>query len=409
MSASPAPAPIPSWRRTMVVMIAVQGIISLALTAMAPILPAYLRQLGITTPQGIELWSGALMSVNFLLAALVSPIWGMLGDRFGRKAMVLRSTAAICLFTALMGFATHVWQLVALRGAMGLFSGFSATAIALMASQAPDHRLGYALGWLNSGQLVGALLGPVVSGAVAGFLPNERYVFHVAAALTGVAALMVAFLIRESFQRPTATQNKRLALRFGSPALAALFVVLLLGQGAVRTVQPVVALFVEQLAPGGHVALLAGLAFSITGIADLLAAPFLGRRSDQLGYRRVLLVSLLGVALMTLPQAFARNYAWFLAERFGVGLFLGGILPSAYALIGRLSDPAQRGAAYGLTSSASFLGNCLGPLLGGTVAATAGLRMVFPLTTALLLINWLWVWRSVPEVVDRSPPRNVDE
>lgn len=394
----------------MIVMVAVQGIIGLALTAMAPILPAYLRQLGVTTPRGIELWSGALMSVNFLLAALVSPIWGMLGDRFGRKAMVLRSTVAICLFTALMGFANHVWQLVALRGAMGLFSGFSAAAIALMASQAPDHRLGYALSWLNSGQLAGALLGPVAAGAAAGFLPNERYVFHGAAVLIGLAALLVALLIRESWVRPCATQKKGFFLGFGSSgALAALFVVLLLGQAAVRTVQPVVALFVEQLAPGEHVALLAGLAFSITGIADLLAAPFLGRRSDQLGYRRVLLVSLLGVALMTLPQSFAQNYRWFLAERFGVGLFLGGILPSAYALIGRLSDPAQRGVVYGLTSSASLLGNFLGPLLGGAVAATAGLRMVFPVTATLLLINWLWVWRSVPEVVDRSPPQDVDE
>ena len=391
----------------MIVMIAVQGIMSLALTAMAPILPAYLRQLGVATPQAIGLWSGVLMSVNFLLAALVSPFWGMLSDRFGRKAMVLRSTVAIALFTALMGFASHVWQLVALRAAMGLFSGFSAAAIALMATQAPDHRLGYALGWLNSGQLAGALLGPVAGGALAGVLPNERYVFHVTAGLAALAALLVALLIRESWEPPSAARQKGFSLRFGSAALASLFIVLLLGQGAVRTVQPVVALFVEQLAPGEHVALLAGLAFSITGIADLLAAPFLGRRSDQLGYRRVLLVSLLGVALLTLPQSFARSYPWFLAERFGVGLFLGGILPSAYALIGRLSDPAQRGAAYGLTSSASLLGNCLGPLLGGAVAATAGLRMVFPVTTMLLLINWLWVWYSVPRVVDRSPPQTV--
>src|SRR5579862_8520840 len=68
-----------------------------------------------------------------------------------------------------------------------------------------------------------------------------------------------------------------------------------------------------------NIATLAGIAFSITGLANVISAPLLGNRSDRIGYRRVLLICLLGGTLMTLPQAFTENYWVFTAERFGVG------------------------------------------------------------------------------------------
>ena len=51
-----------------------------------------------------------------------------------------------------------------------------------------------------------------------------------------------------------------------------------------------------------------------------------------------------------------------------------------------------------MVSSAYFVGNTLGPLTGGTIAATVGIRFVFVVTAALLLINLIWVWFTVPEV-----------
>jgi MFS transporter, DHA1 family, multidrug resistance protein len=103
-----------------------------------------------------------------------------------------------------------------------------------------------------------------------------------------------------------------------------------------------------------------------------------------------------------LPQAFTDNYWVFTAERFGVGLFIGGILPTANALVGRLVPRAERATIYGITASAMFLGNSLGPLSGGAIAAAFGLRWVFLLTATVLLANLLWVYYRVPEYVDRK-------
>ena len=79
--------------------------------------------------------------------------------------------------------------------------------------------------------------------------------------------------------------------------------------------------------------------------------------------------------------------------------FIGGILPTANALIGRSVSRENRGTIYGLTSSATFLGNSLGPLIGGGIAAGFGIRWVFVVTALLLLGNLVWVWCSVAELV----------
>ena len=53
-----------------------------------------------------------------------------------------------------------------------------------------------------------------------------------------------------------------------------------------------------------------------------------------------------------------------------------------------------------MTSSATFLGNSLGPLTGGLIAAGLGIRFVFVVTATLLLANLVWVYLKVPEYKD---------
>jgi DHA1 family multidrug resistance protein-like MFS transporter len=215
---------------------------------------------------------------------------------------------------------------------------------------------------------------------------------------------MALVLVQERFVAPKPGARKAslfqsFAILSRAPGLVPLFVVLLLAQFGVQAVQPVVTLYVQQLlGPMQAVATLGGLAFSVTGIADLIASPFLGRRSDVLGYRRVLLISLAGAALASAPQAFVSSYWGFVAWRFALGLFVGGILPTANALVGRIAPPGDRGTVYGVTASAMFLGQSLGPLSGGAIAATLGLHWVFLVTAVLLTANLIWVWRTVPEM-----------
>jgi DHA1 family multidrug resistance protein-like MFS transporter len=397
-----------AWQRTLWAMVGIQFINTMAFSVLSPIMPLFLPVLGVEAPSAVALWSGVLNGVTSFIAAFASPLWGRVADRRGRKLMLLRSTLAIGAFTALMGVAANIWQFFAFRALMGAFAGFSSASIALVASQVPERRLGFALGWLSTGQLVGSLVGPLIGGALADLTGSYRIPFYCTSATILMSTGLVWVTVRERFVAPSQTRAGRSILGSliavaRSPGLLALFFVLLMAQFGVRTVQPVVTLFVQELVGARpDLATLSGIAFSVTGLSNVIAAPFLGNRSDVIGYRRVLLICLLGASLTTLPQAFTNSYWAFTAQRFAVGLFIGGILPTANALIGRLVPRAERGTVYGITASAMFLGNSMGPLTGGAVAAAFGLRWVFLVTAAVLLANLVWVYYRVPEYVDRE-------
>ena len=391
----------PGWTKTLWLMVCVQFVMSASQTSSSPVLPLYLKTLGIDSEGAIEFWTGVLVSLPFLISAFAAPLWGSVADRRGRKMMVIRSSLANCLLMIGMGFSQHLWHLVAMRALMGVFSGFSAAAIALVATQAPSNRLGYALGWLSTGQLVGALVGPVLGGIVADLSDSNRLVFFAG----GIAALMVsltALTVTEEFS-PASGGGRRSPFRgfvilTQTPGMAVIFITMFAAQFGVRTVQPVVTPFVQELEGAlPSLATLAGFAFSVTGIGDLLVSPFLGKRSDSIGYRYVLLICLFGAAMATLPQSFVESYWQFLGLRFVLGMFIGGILPTANAMVGQLVPVGQRGLAYGVTASATFLGCFLGPMSGGIIAASFGIRWVFAVTASVFLANLAWVFLMLPK------------
>jgi DHA1 family multidrug resistance protein-like MFS transporter len=321
--------------------------------------------------------------------------------------MVLRSAVAVGLMMGLMGLCTNVWELVATRVVMGIFSGFSASAMALVATQVPEENLGFALGWLSTGQIAGALIGPLVGGLLADQIHDYRVVFYYSAGGIILIATTLTLFVREGFERGELSERARTSMweqmrRIARhPDLAPMFVVILLAQVTAIGLTPVLPLYVASVVGDvPWVGTATGAALAVTGVAGLIGAPFLGRRSDALGYRPVLIASLGGAALFTLPQAFVANIWGFIGLRFGVGIFLGGILPSANAIIGRIARPEERGQIYGITSTAQFFGRFVGPLLGGIVAAHFGFSAVFFVIGGLMLANLVWVAANVrPEAV----------
>ena len=408
MNATPQQAQ--HWQRTLWTMVGVQFVMSIAFSILSPIMPLFLPELGVVSTEAVAIWAGVLASVTSFIAIFTAPVWGGLADRYGRKLMVLRSTLGISVFTLLMGIAGNPWHMLALRAGMEALAGFNAAATVLVSTQVPEARLGYSLGWLGTGQLVGSLIGPIIGGGVADLSGSYRVPFVFAGAISLVAFLGTWRFVPERFTPPARGRQRNsllsgLSMLTRTTGLVPLIFVMLMAQFATQAVQPVVTLFVQDmLGQRPDLATLGGLAFSVTGIAGVLAVPFLGRKSDVIGYRTVLLISLFGAALFTAPQALQLGYPAFVIERFGLGLFVGGILPAANSLIGRLTTASSRGFVYGMVSSAYFIGNTLGPLTGGVVAATVGIRFVFAVTAALLLINLIWVWFTVPEAASKPAP-----
>ena len=163
-------------------------------------------------------------------------------------------------------------------------------------------------------------------------------------------------------------------------------------------IQPVLSLFVETLWPTTeHLATVAGGVFAITGLAGLISAPFWGKKGHQMGYKRVLALTLLGTGITCAPQAFVNRVYQLLTLRFVQGLFAGGILPALYTLTTLNAPEERRGGIMGITRSGLLIGNVVGPISGGFLAALIGMRPLFLFTAAMLIAVTLSARRMIKE------------
>src|SRR5687767_4251922 len=355
-----------------------------------PFLPLHLRGLGVTEAGHLERVSGLLFAAPFFAAIVTTPVWGVMGDRHGRKLMVVRASIGLSIATLLMGFARTVPQLFVLRVAQGAVSGFIAAALALMASRAPRDRMGYALGTLQTAIPTATILGPLLGGTLADLI-GYRQVFFVTSAMTLIGGVLVILLVpRDTPVRSDAgfsnvLENYRTV--FGTPQFRLLFLVLFGSQFALMSIQPVMALYVESL--GVHGRLLAtttGAIFAITGVASAIASPLWGKRGDRKGYRSTLVKALVGAAIFAIPQGLVARAWQLFVLRIGYGSFIGGIVPAVQAMIGLRAPDDRRAGIMGVTSTALMLGNLMGPLVGGAVAGSFGHRSVFFLATAVFIL-----------------------
>ena len=134
---------------------------------------------------------------------------------------------------------------------------------------------------------------------------------------------------------------------------------------------------------------------SASGLATIIAAPRLGRLSDKIGAHKVMLVALVAAGLIFIPQAFVQNPWQLMGLRFLLGLTTAGLIPSVNILIKKITPQNLTGRVFGFNMSAGYLGVFGGAVLGGQVAAYFGIRSVFFITSALLLINAVWVYFKV--------------
>ncbi|MDP9770411.1 UNVERIFIED_ORG: DHA1 family multidrug resistance protein-like MFS transporter [Atlantibacter hermannii] len=375
----------------------------LAISQILPFLPLYVAQLGVTSHEALSMWSGLTFSITFLISAIVSPMWGSLADRKGRKLMLLRASLGMAIAILLQAFATNVWQLLLLRGVMGLTSGYIPNAMALVASQVPRERSGWALSTLSTAQISGVIGGPLMGGFLADHL-GLRTVFIITAMLLMVSFLVTLFLIKEG-GRPKVKKGERLSGKavFSTlpyPALViSLFVTTMVIQLCNGSIGPILALFVQSLSPDTtNIAFLSGLIAAVPGVSALLSAPRLGKLGDRIGTSRILLATLACAIVLFFAMSFVTSPLQLGILRFLLGFADGAMLPAVQTLLLKYSSEQVTGRIFGYNQSFMYLGNVAGPLMGASVSAMAGFRWVFAATAVVVLIKLIQLARAFRRV-----------
>lgn len=363
-----------------------------------PFLTLYLAQdLNVVGEHEIGVWAGLIFAANFLTSFIFQPIWGKVADKYGRKLMLLRSGFGMALVIACMGFATHPWHLLVLRLLNGTISGFNPAAISLVSGTTPKNRMGFAMGIMQSGQVAGTILGPLIGGLMANWI-GFRPIFYITGVLIFAASLLALFLVKENFNREEALAVPQVSVIAGlkelshTPQLPALFAVTFLLQFAMISPMSLLPLYVQKLHGSSvDIALWAGFVIAVTGLSNMIASPILGRLSDKVGANRILTYALIGTGLTLIPQAFVQSVWQLIIVRFMMGVFMGGLLPSVNALIRSYTPDGMESRAFGFNTSALALGNMLGAIIGGFLSGFIGIEGLFLISGSLLIINMIWV------------------
>ncbi|TDX18634.1 DHA1 family multidrug resistance protein-like MFS transporter [Buttiauxella sp. BIGb0552] len=395
-----------NWKRNLTVAWLGCFLTGVAFSLVMPFLPLYVEHLGVTGHSALNMWSGIVFSITFLFSAIASPFWGGLADRKGRKIMLLRSALGMSIVMVLMGFASNIWQFLALRALLGLLGGFVPNANALIATQVPRHKSGWALGTLSTGGVSGALLGPMIGGFLADTY-GLRPVFFITAAVLFTCFVFTLFCIREQFtpvNKKDMLHARQVFTSLKNPKLVlSLFVTTMIIQVATGSIAPILTLYVRELAGNvSNLAFISGMIASVPGVAALISAPRLGKLGDRIGPERILICALVISVLLLIPMSMVQT-PWQLGVlRFLLGAADGALLPAVQTLLIYNSSNQIAGRIFSYNQSFRDIGNVTGPLVGAAVSASYGFRTVFLVTAGVVLFNALYSWITLRRPTART-------
>ena len=389
---------MPLWKRNLFVCWFGMFITGIGMSQIAPVLPLYIKSLGVDSAGMVAQLSGLAFGITYVVSAIFSPIWGNAADKVGRKPMLLRASLGMSVVIFSMGFAPNVPVLIGLRLLQGAITGYSTACTTLIATQTDSEHAGFALGTLSTASVGGSLIGPTIGGFIEDNLGLQP-VFFITGALMFAVFLTTMLFVKENFVREEKKKLNAREIWHSVPekkltiVLSITFFIITLG---LYSIEPIITVYVAQLsADPSHVALIAGLAFSASGLANIMTASPLGKLSDKVGAHKIILFALIAAGIIYIPQAFVTNPWQLMGLRFLLGLTLGGLNPSVNTLIKKITPGSITGRVFGFTISAGYLGCFGGSVMGGQIASAFGMRSVFYVTSALLLLNAVWVYFNV--------------
>jgi MFS family permease len=357
-----------------------------------PFMSIFVEDLGVKGSQ-VAFYTGIAVAVSALASALIAPVWGHLADKYGRKPMMVRAAVVMTFTMGALAFVPNVFWLIFLRLLNGVFSGYLPNSTALIASQVPPQKSGYALGTLATGGLAGSLIGPILGGFLADTF-GIRNVFLLTGGILAIVTFLTIFMVKENFTPVEAGDMMSTKEVFNKVKdkriLYGLFVTSFIVNVSVQSISPILTLYIRQLAGNvANVMFISGFIVSIAGVSAMLSSSTLGKWGDKIGNHRLILIGLVYSFLLYLPMAFVTS-PWQLAVlRFLLGFGSGALMPSVNSLLTKITPREGISRIFSYNQMASNFGQVAGPLMGSFIAGAISYRAVFISTSICVMINLL--------------------
>jgi DHA1 family multidrug resistance protein-like MFS transporter len=233
---------------------------------------------------------------------------------------------------------------------------------------------------------LGHSVGPLLGGLIADSL-GYRAAFWTTSGLLFAAGILTSAIVREQFTPPEEDEGSEqrkprpwdgVLLVLRTRALLSLFGIRLLMNVAFGVIGPILPLFLQTIAaPGVKIASLSGTITGLASAAGAGSAIAMGRVSDRVGPRRVLLACGALAGVLFGAQAWVRTPVQFALLRIAASVATGGIVAAASSLLAALAPKNRFGAVYGVETSISAAARAIAPMLGAALTASWGLTSAF--------------------------------
>ena len=345
-----------------------------------PVLPLFALSLH-ASPAEI----GWIVMASTLPGVLISYPAGVWSDRLGKRRLLLASLMVFATAPFLYLLISNAWQLLAVRFYHGFATAiFGTVAIAAIAERYTADRA-TRLSTYSSVTIVGRSIAPFLGGFLISLASFNAV--YLACAISGVLALMAGLLLRDDAPAATVKQER-------PPFWASLTTVLRdrrimlvsLIEAAQYLVFGAIEAFLALFAASvGIPAWQIGIILGVQLVSIVFAKPLMGRLSDRVGRRQVILPGLLvgasSVALLPLAPSFIGLSA--LSLVFGIGF--ATVTSSTTALVADLTRNGRYGASMGVLRTVMDVGQSIGPVLTGWMVGMAGYGSAFTLLAAILV------------------------
>lgn len=396
-----------NWKAVLAILTCNVVLMSASYTMLIPFLPMYLiNELGVTS-DNVNMWSGIIFSVTFIVSAVMAPIWGKLSDKKGRKPMAVRAGVGLAITYFICGIVSSPIQLMFARILQGFAAGLWPAELAIMSSYAPKEKLGFCMGVMQGALTAGGVIGPLLGGVLASVF-GMRVSFFISAGALALITLITLIFIKEPPREAKTPEQLALAKEaeivnlLKVPMIRRMLECAVVIQMAILILQPILTLYVAELHHSmDNVIMLSGMVFSLGGFAGAISAPLWGRYGQSHGFFRTMCITLAGTGFILIIQSIPSTLTPFAILQFVCGLFYAGVYPSINSILVKKSPAEQRGRIFGLMFAAQQIGSTIGPLVGGFIGTFFGLKFVFIFAGILMFITSALMYLKPP--ISRKP------
>jgi MFS family permease len=359
------------------------GFLGIQRVIISVIMPSIKSDLELTNTQ-----VSLIVAITGLVWAFGTVLWAALGDRHGRRPVIVFCTILSAIFSWITGFVHNLGQMLAVRGFLGLFEGGPyAPAMAVITEESPDKRRAMNAGLVTgSFMLIGVGIGSPIAGVLIERLGSWRPVFYVVSTPAILIGIILFFVMRETpsvaeairarkasqkteDKKPVEKAKVSDALKYRNVIISSINSIPVMGWLYIYTVFS--ALFLSEV----HKFSISVVTFVIaaSGVGGFLGEFIMGSISDVIGRKKALSLSAflcagfgMAVALMpvgTTPLTFGSFF-------FLYGLFGAGMYPMYLGTLPAESVPPQiAGTAVGIpVAIGETLGAALMPTIAGVLA-----------------------------------------